>query len=180
MPVMGNMKWKCGLKHGHCLGGNLSPTYRSFIKMKSRCNDRHGRWAPFYHMKGITVCERWNGRGAFQRFLADMGERPEGRTMERIDNNAGYSPENCRWGTWRDQSNNRSVSVKITHNGITQSMEQWARELNVCSKSMHYFLRVKKLSLKAYIDRLKTVKTGSTYQDRRSIKQQNHIGREQG
>jgi hypothetical protein len=78
---------------------NVTPTYKSWQSMKYRCQKRKG-----YADRGITVCERWL---VFENFLADMGERPECLTLDRIDNDGNYEPGNCRWATASEQQLNR-------------------------------------------------------------------------
>lgn len=81
-----------------------SPTYRSWAAMKYRCQSLNPASSHRYRGRGITVCDRWQD---FKNFLADMGKRPEGTTLDRINNDGHYDPDNCRWATVEVQSKNR-------------------------------------------------------------------------
>lgn len=90
--------------HGHA-GRDAGPTYITWAAMIQRCTNESSPGFKNYGGRGITVCERWRNR--FSAFLADMGERPPGLTIDRIDNERGYEPSNCRWATKTQQSRNR-------------------------------------------------------------------------
>ena len=96
-------------KHGHSLNSKqISPTYNSWLRMLVRCgNPKHEKYK-YYGGRGITVCPEWCG--SFVAFLRDMGERPDGMTIDRIDPDGNYCKENCRWSTWIEQRANRRDS----------------------------------------------------------------------
>lgn len=123
-------------KHGHCKKGARSKEHRMWSGMHQRCNKPVGQWAHLYHGKGITVCARWTGPDGFVNFLADMGPIPAGHTLDRIDSNGGYSPENCRWATPTIQSRNTSRNRQLTYDGRTQCLAAWAEERGIPRKTL--------------------------------------------
>ena len=115
--------------HGHTAKdvGLATPTYRTWISMHSRVkSDPH-------YMK-YTVAKEWED---FETFLADMGERPKGKTLDRINNEDGYHPANCRWATLSEQCNNRSTSRWLTHDGETMLLAEWADRLGLKYHTLH-------------------------------------------
>lgn len=113
-----------------------SPTYKSWDAMRQRCVNPNDRDYADYGGRGIAVCERW--QTSFSAFASDMGMRPAGMTLGRIDNNGAYEPGNCRWETVQQQNNNRRSSRSLTAKGRTQTLAQWAREIGVSRALLRY------------------------------------------
>ena len=99
--------------------------------MISRCTLPSYRGFHRYGGRGIKICERWMGEGGFEAFLSDMGVKPAGTTLDRRENNEGYSPENCRWATPKEQALNRCDNTLLTFRGRTQALVLWAREVGI-------------------------------------------------
>jgi hypothetical protein len=96
--------------------------------MLQRCHNPSNHNWKYYGGRGITVCEQWM---SFESFLKDMGQKPPGLTLERIDVNGNYEPGNCRWSTPSDQMRNRRDSRYITAFGIRRHLNEWAAELHI-------------------------------------------------
>lgn len=107
----------------HGLSG--TPEYSSWQCLLIRTRNKNRESWKYYGERGITVCDRW--RNSFENFLSDMGPKPTPRhTIDRINNNGNYEPGNCRWATRREQANNKRNNVRLTHNGVTRTQEEWA------------------------------------------------------
>lgn len=94
-----------------------TPTNRAYYAMKTRCLNPRQKTYARYGGRGIKVCDRWLGPDGFKNFLSDMGERPEGMTLDRIDNDGNYEPSNCRWATRETQQRNTSRNRIVNYAG---------------------------------------------------------------
>ena len=125
-----------------CLAANLfkrthgcrnKPIYYVWRSMKRRCLNTNTSSYKNYGGRGIKVCARWM---KFENFYADMGEKPEGMSLDRIDNDGNYEPSNCKWSTRIEQGNNTRVNRLITYQGTTKTVAEWARSLNINSATL--------------------------------------------
>ncbi len=121
-------------------GKRHHPIYYIWRSMLSRCSRPMATDYSRYGARGIKVCKRWQ---KFENFYADMGDRPVGpkNTLDRIDNEKGYSPRNCRWASHAEQARNTSTTRLITFKGRTLCIAEWAREYGIRYSSMQYRLR---------------------------------------
>jgi hypothetical protein len=104
--------------------------------MLRRCTTPTNPSYPSYGGRGVKVCDRW--KDSFENFLADMGPRPEGCSLDRIDNDGNYTPENCRWSTRREQNRNTQRTRMLTHpvTGVTRCLKDWARTLGITHSTL--------------------------------------------
>lgn len=117
--------------------------------MLARCTQpSHVHYAE-YGARGIAVCDRWQG---FQEFLADMGERPAGTSLDRIDNDRGYSADNCRWATKKQQARNKSHNVRAEFCGITKLVVEWAEMYDIPYAVLYRRLKRGRSMLEALTD----------------------------
>lgn len=119
------------LKHGHSRKGKVTRIYRCWDSMIDRCNNPNHKWFEDYGGRGIQVCERWK---KFLNFLEDMGEPPKGWSIERVNNDKGYSIDNCVWATRIHQARNKRNSRMITFKGKTVCLAEMAEMYNVSRK----------------------------------------------
>jgi len=117
--------------HGH----SMRAIYRTWSSMKQRCLNRNNSSYLRYGARGITVCDRW--LNSFENFYADMGERPAGLSLDRIDNNGNYEPDNCKWSTVKEQASNTRYNVFITMNGVRNTFSEWSRITGVPLTTIH-------------------------------------------
>ena len=115
-------------------GQSRSPEYRAWVGMKMRCeNETNGAYCK-YGERGIRVCERWQ---TFENFFADMGPKPSPKhTLDRIDGTKGYSPDNCRWASHKEQQRNLKNNVYLEHDGKSLIAADWAVIVGIDAKTI--------------------------------------------
>lgn len=144
----------CGCIVSTQKGMSKSASYRSWRSMIQRCYDEKVSHYKRYGAKGIKVCDEW--KNSFQNFLEDMGERPKGKTLDRIDPNGNYETDNCRWCTPKQQGNNKNTNFFIECFNKTQTLTEWADEYSIKWST----LRKRILGLKWPIEKALTKKVG--------------------
>lgn len=124
--------------HGETAGANnrnRTPEYRCWRHMKHRCENQNDQSYADYGGRGIAVCEEW--RASFETFLNDMGRRPsDDHSIERIDNNGPYRPSNCRWAVRGEQAKNKRSNHRVTHEGVTLTLGEWAKRAGIKQQTL--------------------------------------------
>jgi hypothetical protein len=115
-------------RHGHRGSTSTSGAYNSWYGMVQRCTNPKRRYYHRYGGRGITVAPEWL---EFSKFLADMGERPPNCSLDRIDNDAGYYPGNCRWATQSTQIRNSANCVQLTYGGMRRPIISWCEDFSI-------------------------------------------------
>lgn len=100
-------------RHGGTVARSKTPTYETWRAMHGRCKPT-ARGHEWYYDRGICVCDRWSGPDGFANFVGDLGERPNGLTLDRIDPDRSYDPGNCRWATTAEQAFNRRRRARLS------------------------------------------------------------------
>ena len=134
-PLTGNP----ALTHGHAPRGKVSATYITWQNMNQRWTKPLNTKYADYGGRGITVCDRWS---TFENFLADMGERPRGLSIERMNNDGNYEPSNCKWATQQEQTRNTRRNRWITLNGERLRFSEWAQRLGITYTSLYRRLKL--------------------------------------
>ena len=123
---------KASLKHGFVVGGEIEKLYHIWLGMKQRCSNPKCKEYDNYGGRGITVCDEWkNDYAAFRQWAYSNGydktKNKKECSIDRIDNNKGYSPDNCRWADSYTQANNKNNNVCITYNNMTHTISEWSQ-----------------------------------------------------
>ena len=127
--------------HNHSISKNTinNRTYISWQKLKDRCLNENNDKYEDYGGRGIKVCQRW--LDSFENFLLDMGERPLKTSIDRINNDGDYLPENCRWATQKEQSLNKRTNRIINYNGKSKTLSQWSEISNTSPSLISYRIK---------------------------------------
>ena len=139
--MMGKLSRTHGQTAGYHHGRKRSPTYISWCAMNMRCNNPNATGYQNYGGRGIRVCDRWSGTDGFENFASDMGDRPNGATLDRIDNDGDYCPNNCQWLSASAQSKKRRNVRLVTWKGQTKPIADWARDDGVTVAAIHYRIK---------------------------------------
>ena len=137
MPA--TIKSQKGENNGHYKhGGKHTKLYEIWCSMKQRCNNKNAWAYKYYGAKGVSVCKEWNDSyTSFRDWSVENGYL-QGLTIDRIDTNGDYSPQNCRWVTRKVQANNQTNTTRIEYLGVTKTLHQWADELGIHPNTLYH------------------------------------------
>lgn len=121
----------------HSDGRSKHPLYGTWNCMISRCENPNAAAYKHYGGRGISVCKEWHDFWEFVKWSDSCGGRPQGYTLDRINNNGNYEPSNCRWADKSTQSNNTRRCIRLSHNGETKTLSEWAVELGLSDQTMY-------------------------------------------
>lgn len=126
-------------RHGNCKRSGRTKEYRTWAHMKGRCLNKKDNKFYCYGERGITVCDRWL---LFDNFLKDMGMAPsKTHSIDRINNDGDYEPNNCRWATSKQQQSNKSKNVRLLFNGNDRTLAQWSDITGIPRPTLTYRLK---------------------------------------
>lgn len=131
----GNCRTKAGIRDGRSLRN--PKLYAVWNQMIERCENENQKWYHRYGGRGIKVCTEWHNYCNFEKWVESVGGKPERMSLDRIDNDKDYCPENCRWATQKEQTRNQSRTIVIEFNGKSQSLADWADELGIKWVTLH-------------------------------------------
>lgn len=120
------------LRHGHARNGGMSAEYRIWLGITQRCTNPNLLAYRNYGGRGISVCERWR---VFENFLSDMGPRPAGASIDRIDNDGNYEPANCRWSSAEEQAQNKRTTKKFSWRGEHHTVATFSSVIGLTRKA---------------------------------------------
>lgn len=141
--LISGISTSCGCSKGKAVeshGMSYTKTYKSWEAMKARCTNPNSTGYYGYGAKGVKVSPEWIA--SFETFLEDMGERPAGTSLDRIDNTIGYNAANCKWATPKEQANNRSTNRYHEYNGELTTLTQIANLLGITAASFSQRLKI--------------------------------------
>ncbi len=138
-----------------------TPTYQAWVSMRNRCHNKNTTEYPRYGGRGISTHPDWDD---FEVFYAAVGERPEGLTLERIDNNKNYEPGNVCWATRKEQTRNREISVTITYKSETKTLAEWSEITGIAYHTLK--ARIRRLGYSPEEALNKPVKSGAKLEGR--------------
>lgn len=140
--LISNRTTSCGCRKrevGRTHGMSNSCEFKCWTNMKKRCLNKNSKAYKHYGGRGITICKTW--RDSFEAFYRDMGHKPKGYTLERVDNNGNYEPGNCKWANRKQQAKNRRVARLLTHNNRTENIADWSRITGLSTSAIDYRLK---------------------------------------